>query len=192
MLKIILSDTKRDMFFLSSLLIIILLSIVLIWIFFLPMILVPKILDSFVTFSFIPVSIISLGIFGNIAYATQDCKKKNRWMTVGIITILAISCFFWGAYRVDARVKLEWECNGTIKEKYLSHSHAMRSMFIEGILAFRMEGIADSFYDQAKVGDRIVKKKWDQFALLNGQPVKIVEGCYGPMFCFLTSYQKQR
>jgi len=57
-----------------------------------------------------------------------------------------------------------------------------------------MEGVADSFYAQVKVGHRIIKGKWDRYALLNGRYVEIVDVIFWPipMFCFLKRYQKQK
>ena len=141
-----------------------------------PLISVPDSVDLVISFLPIPVFMMTWVIMGNIAHGTKDQSRRfYRWLGVGIAAALFLPNFFLCNERRVAREMLEWECTGTVLEKYRSSNHDVYSIFVNGERTARLEGLTKEFWEQVKVGDAVAKEKWNRYALLNGFPVRIVQ-----------------
>jgi len=79
------------------------------------------------------------------------------------------SCRVWYAECVA------WECDGTIVSKYRSHNHLLPTLVVQTAgEAVTLEGVEESLWQQAGIGDHLVKSKGSAFGSLQGRAIRIV------------------
>ena len=77
-------------------------------------------------------------------------------------------------FRNSSYNKLNWKCHGKVIRKFISTNHAQKSIEILGHKTIIFEGISQELWKHVKVGDSIHKKPWNEFALINDKPIRII------------------
>ncbi len=153
------------------------------WIHLVPMVAVSDSLDMIVTKSPIAIFMLTwLGVGNMFLRTREDRQKVHRWVGLGLAVLVLMPNFYGGFARGSVRAKVKWHCNGVVTTKYRSHNHNVASVTVAGVDPARIEGVDEKFYELVNVGDTLMKDEWTTFAVLNGQPTRIVwrGWCRGP------------
>jgi hypothetical protein len=127
--------------------------------------------EGVLRFLSIAIPVVTGNLYLLLAYIS---RTKADTVRCALVILLGVLTTVSESNRADKVVQLLWSFNGTVTEKYRSTNHGARSIRIESSGEDAFEFVAEQFWDQVKVGDRVEKHKCSKYVLLNGRETQIV------------------
>ena len=95
----------------------------------------------------------------------------------GVLTVvLTVGVMMPYSMRVQHAIRLRWECDGVIVEKYQSRNHAALTLVIQNNDGRRttFENVDRGLWERAALKDRLRKRRGETAGELNGRRVEVV------------------